>query len=91
MDTSEYLIKNLKYTNMDANNLNCDFLNENPEENETDLSNQTPSLNLIINLVENIKKESEIDKALYELSKQREKYEDMALYIYYSTGTMGIL
>ena len=45
----------------------------------------------IIDLINEIKKETKRDHALSELSKKRETFKDLALYIWYSTGTVSSL
>ncbi len=92
MDASEYLISCLKISKTLKNSSN----NQNSYEEQQDdrnenFINEESNINIIIKLIENIKKEEDIDKALFELSKQRENFKDIAIYLFYSTGTMAIL
>ena len=59
-----------------------------PEKTEKDKEEE---LNKIINWVDQIKDESTREKALEELSHKRESLSDLALYIWYSTGTVATL
>lgn len=45
----------------------------------------------IIELIEQLKNESKREKALEELPRKRESFTDLALYLWYSTGTVAIL
>ena len=94
MEASEYLIKCLKMSHIHENSTNVkqDFkANSDENKSETSFLNEDPNKALIVKLIENIQKKEEMDKALYELSKQRENFKDIAVYIYYSTGTMSLL
>lgn len=88
MEASEYLINCLHMSNM-KQDLEENQINENTDKNS--LINEDPNQAFIVKLIANIQKHEEMDKALYELSKQRENFKDIAVYIYYSTGTMSIL
>jgi regulator of replication initiation timing len=94
MEASEYLINCLKMSriNKNASNTKQD-IEEITEENtaESFALNEDLDKALIVKLIEDIKIKEEMDKALYELSKHRENLKDLAVYIYYSTGTMAIL
>ena len=54
---------------------------------------KTPDLEIqkIIDLIKEIKNETKREHALNELSKKRESFKDLALYIWYSTGTVSSL
>ena len=93
MDASEYLINCLKMnqTNNNFSNMEINF-EEFPDEKKNENKHYYNSdAEFIIRLIENIRKKEEIDKSLFELSKQRENFKDIAVYIYYSTGTMSLL
>lgn len=91
MDASESLFKCLKTTAIGKNPVN----DQNDFDDLTDDLEKLPcedsNISLIIQHIENIKKAEEIDKALFELSKHRDNIKDIAVYIYFSTGTMAIL
>ena len=59
-----------------------------PEKNEKDKEEEVKQ---IIKWVDQIKDESTREKALEELSHKRESLSDLALYIWYSTGTVATL
>ena len=59
-----------------------------PEKNEKDKEEEVKQ---IIKWVDQIKDESTREKALEELSHKRESISDLALYIWYSTGTVATL
>ena len=60
-------------------------------ESEKTEKDKEEELNKIINWVDQIKDESTREKALEELSHKRESLSDLALYIWYSTGTVATL
>ncbi len=96
MEASEYLINCLKMSQKNRNSLNItedieEVIDENKAGNSNSFILEEQNHSLVINLIENIKKKEEMDKALFELSKQRENFKDIAVYIFYSTGTMSIL
>ena len=94
MEASECLINCLKMSRMNKYTSNAiQDIEEITEENtsESFALNEDPDKALIVKLIEDIKIKEEMDKALYELSKHRENLKDLAVYIYYSTGTMAIL
>ena len=62
--------------------------NNNPEKTEKDKDEEVKQ---IIKWVDQIKDESTREKALEELSHKRESLSDLALYIWYSTGTVATL
>ena len=71
------------------------------DQNKTKVSNvqKKPSkeqekdaeIKQIIELIEQLKNESKREKALEELPRKRESFTDLALYLWYSTGTVAIL
>ena len=68
--------------------------NLNAQKNKGKTSDEKTSeeeVNLIINWVDQIKDESKREQALDELSKKRESVPDLALYIWYSPGTVATL
>ncbi len=94
MDASEYLLSCLKTRNINKAFSNSDYVVEENEDgsiNKNDSFSNIPNCQLIINLINNLKKEELIEKALSDLSKQRENFKDIAVYLYYSSGTMIIL
>ena len=64
---------------------------ENINQNEKTEKDKEEEVKQIIKWVEQIKDESTREKALEELSHKRESLSDLALYIWYSTGTVATL
>ena len=64
---------------------------ENQETAKDKEKEKEEEIKQIIKWVEQIKDESTREKALEELSHKRESLSDLALYIWYSTGTVSIL
>jgi len=94
MDTSEYLINCLKISQINKISSNSSHnFEESLEGNmsQNSISNENQIKELIIKLIQKIQKKEDFDKSLYELSKQRENFKDIAVYVYYSTGIMTIL
>lgn len=61
------------------------------ETNDEPTSSTQEDITLIIQWVNDIKDESKRETALAELSKKRENFADLALYLWYSTGTVASL
>ncbi len=61
------------------------------ETNDEPTINSQEDITLIIQWVNDIKDESKRETALAELSKKRENFADLALYLWYSTGTVASL
>jgi CCR4-NOT transcription complex subunit 9 len=62
---------------------------QNPQEKTE--KDKVEEVNQIVKWVDQIKDESTREKALEELSHKRESLSDLALYIWYSTGTVATL
>ena len=71
---------------MSANKTNDLF-----EKEENEKSNNNISEELIVKYINDIKNEETRDKAIENLYKYREKYENIAIYLWYSQGTMTTL
>jgi CCR4-NOT transcription complex subunit 9 len=61
------------------------------ETNDEHTPTSQEDITLIIQWVNDIKDESKRETALAELSKKRENFADLALYLWYSTGTVASL
>jgi CCR4-NOT transcription complex subunit 9 len=61
------------------------------ENNDEPTTNTQEDITMIIQWVNDIKDESKRESALAELSKKRENFADLALYLWYSTGTVSSL
>jgi CCR4-NOT transcription complex subunit 9 len=61
------------------------------ESSEDQTNIKQEDITLIIQWVNDIKIESKRETALSELSKKRESFADLALYLWYSTGTVASL
>lgn len=94
MEPSECLINCLKMSQFNQSSSNVkQEMEDFTDENKLEMSDVEEDTNqtLVFKLIESIKVKEEMDKALFELSKQRENLNEIAVYIYYSTGTMAIL
>lgn len=94
MEASEYLINCLKMSHINQyDSINNQDMQDLKEENISENLSTThdPNQDFLIKLIGDIKVKEEMDKALFELSKQREYLKDLAVNLYYSSGTMTIL
>ena len=64
---------------------------ENEESKSQKLKSPDTEIQKVIDLINEIKNDNTREHALSELSKKRESFKDLALYIWYSTGTVSSL
>ena len=75
----------------DQKNIEIPSTQEKPDQTQEKENEKEEEMKQIIEWVDQIKDESTREKALEELSHKRESLSDLALYIWYSTGTVATL
>ena len=69
----------------------CNQLDEISNNTQTTTSNKTEEIAKIVEWVSNLKNPESRVNSLVELSKQRDSFSDLAIYLWYSTGVISAL